>query len=507
MKNLDLGILQTFPTNVIPTTEKNVASSRASDFVFPSFFDPASIALHKVSGCYNSVIQISSGLCLRIFHSSWNPGPLKFKISKSRYDQFMSIIGNVVTLEQRQLLQSFIQVALGNGIEIDVGIEIDFLPVGLQFFTPNSVSIAYRLDFWLVVKPVSVIPSTQNSFSDYQHGGSTLPPKIRVGSADLTIDAEYFKSVEPTLKMVNIIVGLDSAQIKVLYKDKNSADLMAALGVALQSTVQNTYSQKSIFLAPTLSLFGTNPNNSPINEITRFDVDVFHIDANMENYTSDINTPLQALVAAFTVMPGSHGFHEDIVHFIGTNDYGVISDEYLIANILKNKWNMGGFDRQLPINAPVAVEMSDGSTDNATLYCILNLNTLDSETIETNSDTRTDYIRLQGMASLVPQYLTLSDGTILGPNDVDLGTPQENPWAALTSIVIDGNLSDNAELREFQIRASEDGYTHLIRPFALHPKNLSEGELIRIDYLRLEAVSKLLFALGHFLVTYQTIKK
>lgn len=309
----------------------------------------------------------------------------------------------------------------------------------------------------------------------------------RIGTLSLTICCNYEHEAYFELKRVDIYADLATHERTF---DVPKGDTRVFYNEFLKDK-EGTFTQpigktSRIYLTPTISLAGRNPSKTNITELPEFEVRVFHVGAR----------PNQALAAAFDLMPGCKGIIEDVQHFIGDRDYGVISDEYLVERICKHKWRLGGFDRRITIERPIKITR-DGREEDAYLHGILQFNSLDYVTIETDSNTRTDYIRLGGMSEGIPQYIRLRDGTIVGPDQVDFGNPQTTPWSLFTTLSVTPVWSPDPEVREIQLRAHLDAYRHLARPFARFP------DWMYVVYTRVEGVTKFIFVLGELPSLFQ----
>jgi hypothetical protein len=241
-----------------------------------------------------------------------------------------------------------------------------------------------------------------------------------------------------------------------------------------------------ILLTPTISLAGRNPANSRIDEFTEFDTRVFHV----------IEHARHALCVAFDVVPSCQGIIENVRHFIGGYDYGVVHDEYVVERVVRHKWNEGGFDRSVGLANNVSLKVKrDGrdSTEDAMVFGRLLLNTLDAVELVPHPDLRTDVLSLGGQAQAVPDRVVLVDGTVLTPDNADLGPVQNTNWAVDISAAISVPSDPDPELRDFQMQAHRDGIRHLARPFSRFPTAFGFPE---VQYTRTEAVQKRVFFLG-----------
>ena len=191
-------------------------------------------------------------------------------------------------------------------------------------------------------------------------------------------------------------------------------------------------------------------------------------------------------------MPGCHGVIDDVEHFIGNRDYGVITDEFVVERVFKFKWRIGGFDRSFRLKRRIEISR-DGNLEDADLKGRLDLQSLATVVFATDSDTRQDFIQIGGQARSVPTEIVTSDGIVLGPGDVDFGSPQATPWSMATRPAVGPDLSSDPEVREFQERAHIDAYRHIARPFATFTTRPGS---VTPQYTRLEVVTRYIFFLG-----------
>jgi hypothetical protein len=290
------------------------------------------------------------------------------------------------------------------------------------------------------------------------------------------------------MKQVNIYAKMISATYRL---NRPSKDLQIILDYFVSnwhdSLIKPFTNYSIINIIPTISLVGEN--DQTVNEIGQFQVEVFHLDG--------INK--QALVAAFNIVPGIRGSKNKIQHFIGDDDYGVISDEYLIDRIFVNKWNKGRFKRQIGWSVPMQVQIqySDGSTGmaDADVYGTSVMNTLDGLSIETNSNSP-DCIMIYGTGAMIPSYIMvhLSDGdqyVDAASAGIDVGSTSNLPFALFTLPKIEVASTGDSELDLFVAQAYEDAYQFVYMPFLINTK-------IKPIYVRTEAISKQVFILGRF---------
>jgi hypothetical protein len=164
--------------------------------------------------------------------------------------------------------------------------------------------------------------------------------------------------------------------------------------------------------------------------------------------------------------------------------------------VLKHKWRHGGFARRFTQSRPVRIKRDDREED-ASVDFSLSLEDLSVVAVECDANTATDYIRLGGPATATPLRLRLQDGTVLGPDQVDLGGLTAVNWTVFTDSKLNPQLSADAQMRQWQETAYRDGYRHLARPFGYFPEGV-----IDIDYVRVEGAIKHVFFLGSFSIAF-----
>jgi hypothetical protein len=234
-------------------------------------------------------------------------------------------------------------------------------------------------------------------------------------------------------------------------------------------------------LGPRLSLVGSD-GAPTVPELPDFEVFAFHVGL----------APRQALVAAFDVSPGCHGTIEDVQQFIGPKDYGVISDEPVVAAVFHHKWAHGAFARFFWVQNEIAVKR-DGNDETATARGTMSLDSLDAVAIETEANSARDYVRIGGSATMTTNDLVLQDGRVLGPDKVDLGAPMATPWTVYTDFSITPLYSSDPQMRTFQIRAHNEAYRYIARPFATP----SVETLASVSYARTEGIPRRVYFLGY----------
>jgi hypothetical protein len=263
-------------------------------------------------------------------------------------------------------------------------------------------------------------------------------------------------------------VGADAQRLYPTYLQPREAATAATAGARVK-------------LAPTICPVGRSPSNVTVAELPDVRAVAGHVGT----------APHQALVVAFDLKPGCEGTLDDVRHFIGEADYGVVADEFVVDRVLRFKWRLGGFVRSLPLAQTIQVQR-DGEVEDATLRGELSLEGLDEVSIETDSNTRTDYVRIGGPATARATDVLLRDGSVLAPAEVTGAAPKATRWTVFTGLDATAPQVSDPLLREFARRAREDAVVHLTRPFT-HP---SAAPAITSSYAAVAGVTRHIMALG-----------
>jgi hypothetical protein len=315
-----------------------------------------------------------------------------------------------------------------------------------------------------------------------------LVPIRQIGQVQVILRGRLSSEEHAAQRSVDIYIDLTKAAVDVEVAD-GDADLIYEAFLAGRATELKAVVAPEVRLriTPTISIVGRNAANTAVPEFPDFDVQVF-----------PVGDPdgLQAVCAAFDLVPGCVGTIEDVRHFIGRADYGVIHSEFVVERVLHHQWNVGGFDRSLNLVRRTSIKVRrDGSDrdEDADVYGRMRLNILEAVALEPHPDLRSDVILVGGRGDVIADRVVLvRDGTVLTPSNADIGPPEPVPWAVNLDPSLSPVWSSDYEIRQFQERASQDGVRHLSRPFARVPD--AGGALT--DYVRLEAIAKRFFARG-----------
>ena len=360
------------------------------------------------------------------------------------------------------------------------GLEIQ--PKGLSLlltFTPNALVYGPNQSVAIIYQASVAV-------------GSLYPPEKgdTLGQFTVTINASWNSVPETTLKQLDVYADLSGASVSIAPSPSDAkrlydAGLFGANGAKIVSFLLYKH---QVHLAPAISLVGKDsPVNVPVAELPDFNTQV------------TIVTWLgrQALAAAFTVNPICSSDIEDVQHFIGFADYGVISDEVVVAGLFHHKWSLGKFYRQLPLKADIVAQVNN-KTENATLFGKLELETLDFVRFETSSNSGSDALTFGGTSSVDPQYILLPDNTMITPqnSNVNFGPSTNMNWVVTASPNVQAALPTLAVSRAFTLEAYQDAYRHIARPFADFPDAVGAGpEPLHATYVRTSAIARRILSL------------
>ena len=183
-------------------------------------------------------------------------------------------------------------------------------------------------------------------------------------------------------------------------------------------------------------------------------------------------------------------------HIIGPNGYGVITDEFLVDRVCHHRWNSGGFDRSIGIQAAVLVNVTrngEQSLKDAVASGLQDLLTLDYAAITTDANARSDCVAFGGEARIVPASVRLlRDGQTLTAAQVGLPGAIDSRWGVNAVLVVGGGLDADPEVRDFQLKAQRDGVEPIAGPFAFYDSRAP----VTVTYARAEGISRHLFFLG-----------
>jgi hypothetical protein len=518
--------------NVIPSVTKRTAVSVATELTpFIDLSGPDFVSLARASGGFSTVIEFSSAFCLRYLLERAAGPPLVIWLAGDEVEAF-----------RQGQTEPFAASELNSPATGEYQLRLVLEGDALEFMAPSKVRITYRAMLRLErVVTLPEIPAEQHPWPflpPFLSGGipspftdsvlhmsamsaqpspqeaiaSTFLPEAAIGGVldearlwrhgdrphvlvhafepfTVTLDGSYkYEVIAPTKRVrVWIEAGKGGVQIGAPVGDAKRYFAAFLQGREAQIT-QIARSVVGQPLVPLVSLVGRNVTGVSVLEIPDFDARAFHIGT----------SPGQVLAVAIDASAGCEGIVERVEAFVGDFDYGVISDEAVISQVVHHKWNQGGFHRALPAEQTVRISRA-GKEEDATVRGTLHLDGLDQVSAETDSNSRTDYVMLAGPATLEATTLVLANGSVLDRDDVDLGPASQANWTSFTQPQVSPPAEGDPDLRTFQVKAHADGYRHLARPFARCPVDVAA---VPIGYTRLEAVTGHLFSLGFIRSTF-----
>jgi hypothetical protein len=307
---------------------------------------------------------------------------------------------------------------------------------------------------------------------------AALDIKTFLGSSVLSLDTTYTAAVEAPLARVDVYVNLGGA----LTHDLPPGDLKRlyplVFGPDGRDLDRHLLHSSRAHLTPTVCLMGRDGVNAPVT-FENFDVAVF-----------PVGTGHVPLAVACNVKPGCHGIMDEVQNFTGGCDYGVISDEVVVAKLFKHKWQLNGFLRTIPLSRNVQIK-HNGNLEDAVVFGSLQLDSLDIVAIDVDANRRSDGIKIIGSGKITPQGVRLQDGRTVGPDEVDLGDAQQVAWGYFSWPSIDPPLPVQQSMRSLVLAAYRDAYRHMACPFARFP---DDG--VEVLYTRTEGVTKQVLVVG-----------
>lgn len=310
-----------------------------------------------------------------------------------------------------------------------------------------------------------------------------------IGRLRFKITCPYTYDADDLLRRVDVYAVMNKATLEVLNEDDDIARLYDAGVFGHEGDLlTNAFLLHSrVHLTPTISVAGLSSAAVPPAEFEDFDSVVFHVNEN--------GTDRQAMAIAINLKPGCEGIIEDVPHFIGVSNFGVITDEFRIERLFKYKWRTGGFMRQYPLTQPIEVQRNS-HVEEATLHGRLMIDSLNIVSVEIEANSGEDVIKVGGSSSVHTDYLELADGTRTYQPDADhvnFGNPRVMPWSFMAMIRPNEILPTEPLLRQFQVEASHDAYQYIARPFARIHNGWAD-----VSYTRVQAVTNQAFMLGTF---------
>lgn len=534
-------------SNVLPV-ERVRSSPSAGTFVARAgafTYSPASVDPLQASGGFNSVIELAATSCRQQAARAIRPVPLDRSISAAA----LTTLLNAAPAGGRLAL---VPTATALLTEQDYrGFRLTLTLAGLTFADSENVILSFAVSLSFVHQAASLpeVPTdTEKEFWDpswVMQNTGTIPvfrpmaPGLRSPAAE-EVAPKTARAAEGGRRFLEVqlgdqplpseqdlrgvLIGSFSAELRapLIHRDEASrcatrvfADLRRATWteslpvrpaagqpanevlLVYDALFSNWKSDATALLnapldlplTPTLSLVGPNPGGASVPEITDFAVLAFAV--------FDPSGFEPVLAVTFDVMPGCHGIIEDVRHFIGPNPYGLVSDEFVVDSVFRHRWNRGGFDRRIEVQAPIQVMVTRNGNpqlEDAVAFGHQDLLTLDHAAITTNSNMRTDCIAFGGQAQSVATSVRLTaDGQTFNASQVDLGTPEPTRWGVNGVVGANATWAADPEVRDFQVKAMRDGAQPITLPFAF----VDQSNPPKVTYARIEGVTKYVLFLGN----------
>jgi hypothetical protein len=461
-----------FQSNVIPERRR---APRAS------LIDIHRRSLDQAAGGFSAVVELAATFCSRVLDHSLAPPRLQLPISASQLRNWLGGYSESFGSAYLNLLRAHPEIVTNHVLDIE------FVPVGLMFEGRNRFTLRYSVV--LLLEPVAFVPANaswtigRHLTGALPHGTVLVSPVVSPGKSllrlfsgdfDWKLSAEYHIDADATLSRVNVLADLDKSEGTTTFANPDVQKLFEGVaGRHLAGFLASPSNHRgNVKLIPTLSLVGHNPSNLAVTELQDCKVSAFSLGV----------TPRQALAIAFDVSAGCRGVVEDVKHFIGGADYGVVSDEIVVESLFKFQWRRGGFLRAFTSNAPVKVEAGDAVTD-AILHGAVELHTLEKVLIDTDANLRDDFIVIGGAAKITPEHVQMADGRVLSAGEIEglsFGADDVS-WAMVTTPMAHGLPVSDPQMRTFQERAHLDAYQYIAKPFLEPPSAAFDLQHISID--------------------------
>jgi hypothetical protein len=452
-------------------------------------FDPTTINIQAAAGGYGTVLQFSPGFCLQAAATDLGLAPVYIQLDYWGLKAFFQNNSNSLT----NALQAFYS-------SIDWSeapdIELTFTPASLQFPSTSSVTITFTAKANLLA--LQALPLVQGQGGGISTGRSAAKVAVPyfLGNMTLSISAPFSAVPHASLLGAEVICllapprqkatssgivkgpqTLNTAQISVAPDPGQDVAVFFNQGMLGDNgeDVINVLAGKFQFrLVPSLSLLGLEPINSKGVNMLEFQVDAIAL----------AGEDFPVLAVGFNLKTACAGSPDHIQQFIGSFDFGTITDEFTIETLFKHKWGLPGrFSRTIPVSAPIHANVNNQGVD-VTLDGTLQLNTLDVVTIDSDANTRTDVLSIQGTATVTVNDAVAQDGTRIGPDQIDFGPPEDVLWAFKSALLINAAFDTRPGIRTFEMTAYKGAYNFIARPFA----NLSDPSPVSPYYARLDAV-------------------
>lgn len=515
-----------FRDNVLKLN-RPVAVSQAIDIGGVRRIPPGRLALHAVSGGFNTVVEFSAGACLERFRRETPSSDHVIPLLEVELQKLSSDSPDRTTVDD--LLD-----AIGAARSAQYHLGIRWKPTSLGFTDAREISVTYEGTLALLEhmpRQPSGTSAVQRSRqapgfdANLDHGdlhqammashppgkdlaslllahswfaefiaaniwGETrddLVPRRILGGIRARLRCPYHVRSEPARVRAWVTSDLESATVEIEPVAADIAPLIDEYVVRRTGPGPSMFSYiasvQDIRIVPTLCLVGYDVAPK-VATLPHFEALAFAVSDGSQ----------QALAVCFDCAPGCKGTIEQVRHFIGDADYGLITDELVVEGLLLHKWRRGGFLRTLVFHNPVTVDMSDGSQQTAYLHGVMTLNSLEASRIDIDANREIDHILIGGNATVTPEYLHLPDGRRMSASEVGLDEPMETSWSVFTDLELKPSYSSDPQMRAFQVRANLDAYRFVCKPFASLPSDM----LVAPQYVRVDGISRRVLFLANF---------
>lgn len=338
-------------------------------------------------------------------------------------------------------------------------------PVDLEFLSEAQARISYAGDLVILgrdPRPITrgevaidaafapVLATHAQTASHWPH----IALLGRVGVLELTLTCPVRLSRDVSAKQCDVVAFLAEGTIELTtpvpivdsFTERFLGDAAAKVGKRISAT-------PGVPLAPTISPVGANPAAEPVSEFAQFEV-VAAVAG---------QAPNQALAVCFDLESGRHGSPSAVRHFIGGEDYGVISEEYVFQQAFAFGWRKGGFARSVRFEEVMRVQRPSGELRDALVKGLLTFDTLEQVEFATDADGRRDFVVLYGRATPVAATAQFFDGA--PPQPTEFGGLGPTNWTLITTPTIHFEAG-NPKLDQLRIRTGIDGHRRIACPFA-----------------------------------------
>lgn len=328
--------VQFFAPNTLPIARANRVSNVAVNVPFLPLFDPDAVRLEKASGGFSSVIEFSANLCLRMAQTAFAGLETPIFIPATEMAAFFASDTRPFHTDTLNSLRVQFQTA-----PVECTLTVQPWPVTMSFRSSQTVHISF---FNLVgIAPVGSARLRGPANRGVKVGASFGPPIVfepLYYQADL--DAPYSANVRADLAAVAVSASFGNAQATIAFPEVDVQRMHDGLPTFKARDFVSMLPSSQPLGVP-VSLVGRwmDVPAPPVTELENFDVQVFSVGG----------TPYDALVIAINARAGCKGLDDQVQQFLGQEDYGVITDEYVIQQVTRYSHRTGSFPLELSLVA------------------------------------------------------------------------------------------------------------------------------------------------------------